>query len=313
MLAILGGDRRGSDGRSIPRRRASNVVMKSFCVSVGILLISIGLAAQTPARAADGPSFEAATIRLNNSGARGGRGSGGLGGRYASVNITASNLVLMAYGVRPQQVINGPSWMNTEHYDINAIGPEAAPTAERRAMWRHLLEERFRLKVHHEQRSLNAANLVLARSDGKLGPKLTRGTDADADCTFNLRDAMANGLQVDLSKFTPPCGMHTSTTPSGSVVLSVRGYSMEKIGDQFSGGGTGFVFVFDKTGVEGVFNVSELEYRPAVAARPSSSDAPLDVPELFTAIQEQLGLKLEPVKEPVDVIVIDSIQHPDFD
>ncbi|HEX4347016.1 MAG TPA: TIGR03435 family protein [Vicinamibacterales bacterium] len=285
--------------------------MKVFVASLGVLAVSLGLAAQSPAPSSDGPSFEAATIRLNNSGARGGRGTGGAGGRYVLTNSTAMGLVLNGYSVRPQQVMSAPSWMNTEHYDINAIGPATAPLEQRRSMWRRLLEERFGLKVHHEQRAMNVANLMLARRDGTLGPRLTRASDVDSDCEAG-RAAFSSG-QFDFSKGPPPCSTSVSTTPAGTQLLSMRGRSIDEIGDNFSGNGTGFVFVFNKTGLDGAFNVEHFEFRPAASARTTNDVAPVDVPEVFTAMQEQLGLKLEPVKEPVDVLVIDSIEHPHFD
>jgi uncharacterized protein (TIGR03435 family) len=283
--------------------------MKTFWLSVGILAVSFGLAAQTPLPSGlDGPSFEAVTIRVNNSGGRGSRGNNGRGGRFMLENIPASSLLMTAFGAREPQIVNAPSWTTTERYDINAIGPETATSEVRQSMWRHVLFDRFGLKIHHEQRVLSAANLVLARPDGKLGPHLQRGTAADADCT-----PPASG-PPDFTKGPPPCSMMFSIGQA-----RMRGQTMDRIAMQLTNGMTGISFIFNKTGLDGPFNIDLLEYRPEGLADKPPADwtgpswPSIDTPSIFTALQEQLGLKLEVIKEPMDVIVVDSIEHPQFD
>jgi uncharacterized protein (TIGR03435 family) len=272
------------------------------------LIVGLGLPQRLLAQAAvaqDGPGFEAATIRPNNSGARGSRGNNGAGGRYLLTNVPAFSLIQEAYGVRDIQIIDAPGWVRTDRYDISAIGPDKPNVDQRRSLWRKLLTDRFAIKIHHETRTLPAANLVLARADGKLGPHLLRGTDADADCKAALT------VQPDFSKGPPPCSQMFSIGQ-----FRARGLTMERLAQVLTNGMSGFSFVFDETHLDGIFNIDLFEYRPEGLAPTPPADwngvkwpSP-DTPGIFTALEEQLGLKLEPIKGPMDVIVIDHIERP---
>src|SRR5579862_7358170 len=157
-----------------------------FLVVVGIAGIcggACGLAAQTPATLA----FEVASIKVNKSGDRASHAVQQPGGRFVDTNVTLLQLIQTSYRVATAQLIGGPDWIRNEHYDIVAKGPGGATPAQRDAMFQNLVGERFGVKFHHETRELPAANLIMARSDRKLGPHLLPATEADADCTLRAR------------------------------------------------------------------------------------------------------------------------------
>jgi uncharacterized protein (TIGR03435 family) len=148
--------------------------------AVGIVAVAVGvLMAQTPAS----PTFEVASIKLNKSGGRGAAGGMQPGGRFVVINATVFRVIANAYRVRDSQIAGGPSWINSDHFDIVAKA-NGSPTADQRAlMLQSLLAERFSLTLHHETRELTEFTLVMARSDKKLGPRLHPASPADADCT----------------------------------------------------------------------------------------------------------------------------------
>jgi uncharacterized protein (TIGR03435 family) len=177
------------------------------------------------------------------------------------------------------------------------------PARELLLMIRSVLQERFKLKTHMETRELPIYELVLARADRRLGPEMRKPA---ADCDA----AIAAGIPPPRQPGEPPpCGLMggpARTIAGGATIqqlaanLSVR---LERL-------------VFDKTRLAGRFAFN-LAWTPdrMPTADPPPGIPPIDPngPSLFTALQEQLGLKLEPAKGPVDVLVIDSVEHPTED
>jgi uncharacterized protein (TIGR03435 family) len=264
--------------------------------------------AQSPARGAPDPgdpAFDVASIKPNESGARGSRGAQ-TPGRFTVTNTTVFAMIQTAYGIRDVQVTGGPGWMKTNRYDINAVRPANATREQLPGMLRNLLAERFALKVHHETRALAAANLVMARSDRRLGPHLQTATDADADCTSGPPPGF------DPTKGLPPCSYRIMTGR-----LSVRGFTMARFAQQLEGAVQDHPFIVDETHLDGAFNIDLLEFRPDGLSDTPPPDWPgvvpwpaVDAPSIYTAIQDQLGLKLEFRKDPIDVIVIDHMEPP---
>ena len=280
--------------------------MKSCLLgAVGVMALLSGIAVVLEAQAPAALAFDVASIKLNKTGDRASRAVVQPGGRFVNTNVTLLQLIQTSYRMATAQIIGGPDWIKTEHYDIVAKGPDGATPAQRDAMFQNLVAERFGVTFHHETRELPAANLVMARKDGKLGPRLLPATEADSDCSVRARP--------DYSKpgFTalPPCNAGFSTLPNGNGQFDARGITMERLATELLGFHIA-PFIFDKTNLEGVFNIDRVEYRPSNLSAGPSANASVDAPTILTALQDQLGLKVEMIKGPADVIVIDHAEHP---
>jgi uncharacterized protein (TIGR03435 family) len=257
-------------------------------------------------------TFEAASVKPNKSIERN-RGAGFQpGGRFLARNMTLRSLVGIAYGT-PQplpsfRVVGGPAWIDSDGFDIEAKavgdfqetqgGPGFSNSGE--LMLRTLLADRFHLKAHTETRDLPIYALVQARSNGSLGPRLSR---SNVDCDA----AVAAAVAARAAGATP--------SPADRPVCAFRGFTGSGVTlGQLSAVLTPLLqrVVLDRTGLSGRFDVdlaltSEQLRRPDA---PGGSDASLDSPSIFTTLQEQLGLKLESTKGPVEVVLIDVAEHP---
>ena len=229
--------------------------------------------AQTPA-----PTFEVATIKPT---APSNDGHTHInyppGGRFSTSNITLLALMQWAFGMPEKQILEGPSWLSSARFDMQAeadIGEQTKHlTSEesnelKRRMVQSLLAERFQLKLHQETRTLPAYELVLAKGGSKLQASESGGKSIGAGRThLNVQGLDTTGIAEELSKAV------------GRVVV-------------------------DKTGLTGRY-----DFKLAWAAD-DAQPAEGDPPTLFTAIQEQLGLRLESAKEPVPVLIIDHVEQP---
>jgi uncharacterized protein (TIGR03435 family) len=277
-----------------------------------------GSQAQTPSQAPD-PNvplyFEAASVRPNRSGEQGSSIRRQPGGRLTATNMPLRALITFAYQLQPFQLVGDPSWLRNENFDIVAkmegdpapVPPGQGPDPLMLAM-RTLLADRFKLTVHRETREMDIYALVVARSDGTLGPNLTRTT---TDCQA-LMAANRGGPPP-----TPPgpnapflCGMRGTlgrlTVNSMPMNLFANNLSqrMQRV-------------VVDRTGLTGGWDF-ELTFAPEAPAGPLPPGAELppvdpNAPSLVTAIQEQLGLRLQSTKGPVEVLVVDAIERPTSD
>jgi uncharacterized protein (TIGR03435 family) len=248
------------------------------------------------------PEFEVASIKRNTSGTFGSGPSVLPNGDVRFVNVSAKFFIFRAYPVEttPPEVIGAPSWTDSERYDLIAKGKPGATAAEQQQMWRALLADRMKLAAHYETRERPSYNLVLARSDRKLGTGLKPST---LDCTQSAQPA------------SPPPG----TDPRTFALNRCHSFWIERDGTMLSGGvaitdlarmiaPTVGRPVIDQTGLEGLFAVS-LRYQ-RIPPRADAPPSPDDPPSVFTAVQEQLGLKLEPDKTQAQVLVIDRIERP---
>ena len=232
--------------------------------------------AQPPARL----SFEVASIKPLD-----GRPSGGIrylpGGRFTGI-VYVSQLLSGAYpGIRAALGdIVGPDWIFNERFDIVASAGREATNAEMGVMIRSLLEDRFKLRAHIERQEQPVWELVLARSDGALGPDLKPYT---AVCGPGA---------------VPPCGVSASREAVRGI-----GVPIERIAGFFTSSVEGRR-VFNKTGLTGLYEF-KLVYRPPDVSRPDDNR-----PMLFTALEEQLGLKLVAARGVVDVLIVDHIERP---
>ena len=238
------------------------------------------------------PQFEVATVRPNKSGEQNASLGVRPGGRVIGTNQTVRNLIRNAYNVQPYQLIGGPAWMDSDRFDIQAKAAEAdlddkGMMTPQQFMLRlqSLLEDRFRMIARWETRELPVYALVLA-VPGKLGPKLKTHT---GDCN------RAPGTPPPPGSKGMDCGTRAT---AGKVTGS--GISMVTFARNLSGA-TGR-YVVDKTGLDGAYDL-ELEFTPDQS--PDTTG-----PSLFTAMQEQLGLKLDSTRATVEVLVIDRIERP---
>jgi uncharacterized protein (TIGR03435 family) len=227
------------------------------------------------------------------------------GGTFLASNMRLHDLVTFAYGLQPFQVEGGPEWSRELRFDVTIkaetnVGPVAiGPTQIGLQLARAVLAERFAFKAHRDTRERPVFALVRARSDGVLGPRLT---PSKTDCTALAREAGASGAPW------PPrsaegrilCGLQTQGN-----TLTAGGYPMAEF-QRYLTGQTQRT-VIDKTGLEGAWDF-ELTFAPPQV----TADVPSgrEVPTLFTALQEQLGLKLDSTRGPAEVLVIDRIERP---
>lgn len=261
--------------------------------------------AQAPAPSQAAPAFEVASIRKNVSVSDGASVRAQPGGRLTVTNNTLRNIIRNAYNLQNYQIIGGPDWMNNDRWDITAKAADDTPPPEMLLMLRTLLADRFKLVVRRETRQLPMFAVVLARPDGRLGPQLRAST---VDCAALFAAAKARGEQPPpTTNGRPTCGTRTQR---GNMMTT--GTSMADFARNIAPS-TGRPVV-DKTGLKGSYDI-DLTWTPDQGPpNPDGAAAPPgDGVSLFTAVQEQLGLKLDAQLGPVDVLVIESVQPPTED
>jgi uncharacterized protein (TIGR03435 family) len=274
------------------------------------LLCAGAVVVAAPAQQKDA-AFEVASVKANRSGDTNGNLRGLPGGRVQATNMPVRPIITFAYQLASYQLVGGPGWLTTDRYDLNAKMETAdaapavpganAPSPMQLAL-RGLLEERFKLKVHRETREMDIYALVMAKPGGGPGPNLKPTTQ---DCAA----VAAAARRGEAPPPTPPgqvlCGIQ-----GGPGRLRFGGLPAVSLAQAFAG--PAGRMVVDRTGLTGSWDF-ELNYAPEARGGPAGAEAPPvdpNVPSLFTAIQEQLGLKLEPTKGPVEVVVIDGIEKP---
>ena len=212
-------------------------------------------------------------------------------------HITLETLVQMAYDVPGYRVINGgPSWTGSEEWEVDAKAPTIngtpAAVAQMRGMVQALLMERFKLTIRRETRDMPIYKLVFARPDRRLGQKLRR---SQSDCSTSearnrARAAAANG------RF--PCYETMGPTPGGQMLFTVDGIEFARL-VRFAASSLRRT-VRDDTGLSGLF---DWEFSWA-------EELEVDGPAFLTAFEEQLGLKLESGRGPVEMLIIESADRP---
>ena len=225
--------------------------------------------------------------------------------RFDWFDVTLAMLIRDAYGLFDSQVIGGPDWMRSKRWDVSAKAAALAPD-DARELVRRLVEDRFALKAHTETREMPIYNLVLARSDRTLGPRIKPAT---VDCTPFLtgKRPMQESPRDPDNRFGL-CSVGGAFTPAGLLTPRLNGRPL-----------TGLIQhleeamerrVIDRTGLKGNYDI-ELSYLDESLADPSLPAAQaLRGPSLFAALQEQLGMKLEAGRGPVEVLVVDSASAP---
>ncbi len=246
--------------------------------------------APAPAVAGDTPAFDVVSIKRNTEPGNNYPLSPPVGGRLALRKQSVRGLISSSYGVQDYLIVGGPAWLRTDGFDIDAVaeGTPPPPPPRMLLMIRTLLADRFKLMMHNERREVPIYRLVTARADGQLGPSIRRG-----ECVPRGGGPATDGRQSF-------CG-----TSVGAGTMAVRGGTMTLLAQQlgrYAGVGRPVV---DLTNVTGQFDW-ELKWTPDAP----DGNIPADGVSIFTALQEQLGVKLEPARGPVDVLVIDSVAPP---
>jgi len=304
------------------------------------LLLSLGVAAgtglyaQAPAPAAAPQGFDVASIKPSNPNPTGPLGATPMIlpalGRLTAQNVTLRMLVMTAYDKQPFQIVGGPSWQNSNKFDINAKATDASATLDQmRVMLRGLLADRFALKAHTETRDVPTYALMLARGDGKLGPKMKVSTDSCPDFKEQqqkMLEAIAKGGMSALQSMVgkpgenKPCSMtNIPPTPDNpGFGFKATGQSLDLLVlllTQLSGRP-----VVNKTGLTGLFDYELTISLQTLAAIYQDLGVSLPLPPglpegpaLMTTLQEDLGLKFDSIRAPGDVLIIDSAELPTAD
>jgi len=247
------------------------------------------------------PRFEAAVLKRNVS-AEQGQILDTQGQRYTARNVTMRTLILNAYRPRSLQLTGAPSWVESERYDLVATMPVGTTPDLRAAMLRALLEERTGLVARYADRDENVYFLRLDRADGRLGPSL-RASPRDCGAVAAAQAAGQPPIRLpDAANGAPPCGIRSE----GGEFLA-GGITMEGLARNL--GSRAGRIIIDRTDLTGYYELS-LKYD---ARRDVSAADAADAPSLFTALREQLGLRLEPGQAPVQGLTIDRIERPSTD
>jgi uncharacterized protein (TIGR03435 family) len=287
------------------RHSAIKIVVSGFIIVSSALRLSSQVSPQQKS------SFDVISIKVNKSANRN-RSFGGAGGRFIGTNVTLRALLKYAYRSRnsdlmDSQLIGDPAWADTDRFDVEA-GSEsdggAIPVEEMQRRVQSLLAGRFQLKIHREMRTMPVYNLVVSKK-GKL--KVAQDQSSAAQSPASRRpNAIA----------PPPRGAARLMTGVSGSVLAGTAIEIAKLA------GTLQVQVdrpiLDKTGLSGLYDI-HLEFGPAdissasvaQTGAPQSDTVDKSAPSLFTALENQLGLKLRPAKGSVQVFVIDHAEKPD--
>ena len=234
------------------------------------------------AKAQTDPIFDISSVKWNKSGSHSTHISS-TDAFYRATNVNLKMLLQNAYNIRPELISGLPSWTDDAHFDIEAkvLDPttvEHLAPGQRAAMMRQLLEDRFHLKAHIEQKTLPVFDLVVAKSGSKLTPSppdlpKSRGTG------INSHNNELDAHDIAMSAFADALTHQVDCT------------------------------VIDKTNLTGKFDLT-LKFAHEDNSAAPHGDSSDDLPSIFTAVQEQLGLKLEPRRMPVEVLVIDHVERP---
>jgi len=275
-------------------------MLRAWAVA-GLVLGSWHALAQS---AAPRPEFEVASIKLNKSGDLRAMIVPPGGGRFTATNIPFQFLITVAFQIKDFQLIGAPAWVRSERYDIEAKAAGNPGRDEVEKMVQTLLEDRLQFKFHRETKELPIYALVVAKA-GKLHP-------AEGECPprpegppplpepGKLPTAFCGGF------FAFPGHLSGQKVPITQLLNLLSSFTGRN--------------VIDKTNLTGKYDI-DLQYTPEQGQFPAlPGGAPPGMPPLpsidpngptlFTALQEQLGLKLESQKAPVEMIVIDSIERP---
>jgi uncharacterized protein (TIGR03435 family) len=251
------------------------------------------LVAQAPAEAPPAPAFDVASIARSPAGTRG-SSSGLRPGGWSMVNGSTLTLIRSAYPSPVSDLIGAPEWVTDQRYDVTATARGNPTREEVMLMLRALLADRFKLALHYETQERNVFALVLARGDGRLGPGLRR---SNIDCeavNAPRRDGVEPGGPL------PADGAEPCTWSSDGTSIRFGGLPLSRLPEAlvYPAGRV----VIDETGLTGNY-----EFTLRYSSQPSPAT---EAATIFTALEDQLGLRLKPDFAALQVLVIDSVERP---
>ncbi len=252
------------------------------------ILFAAPLLAQPPAPAIASLEFDVATIKASNPNMPG-KQFMAKGHEFVTLNTTLNDLITFAYGVHTRQLADGPTWMATDKFDLDGkFAGETQPTdAQWKLMIQKLLKDRFALSYHRQPRELSVYALTVAKG----GPTLKK-SEADPNSLPGMG-------------FRGFGNMPVSNATMADFAAMMQGLVLDRP-------------MIDSTGLTGRYDFT-LKWTPDdsqfIGMRPPgmplpAADSPNAPPSLFTAIHEELGLKLEAAKAQVDVLIIDHVEKP---
>jgi uncharacterized protein (TIGR03435 family) len=284
-------------------------MIRNCCVYVGVFVASVAIAqplAQLSAVERPELKFEVASIKPNRSNTGSFRQTIYPNGRLVATNRPLVGLIASAYAVRSDQVLDGPGWIRTERFDIEAKAEDVPGLRFSRnqiqLMLRTLLAERFGLSVRYEARGASSFALVTSRKDGRLGPQIV---PSQSYCTSEQRPSEQRASPSPESPEKSTCGIVIKQGMLTGTSSTVSRLAMALSAPLMSP-------VSDRTGLEGQFDF-DLRWAddPSTEKEKSLEALPLSLRlSIFTAIKEQLGLELRVERSQADVLVVEHVERP---
>lgn len=253
------------------------------------------------------PAFDVASVRENTSVSDTGGIAPPTPGRLRITNTPLRFILLHAFQLMDHQLIGAPGWTESARFDINATyQPDAARTEQdTRAMLRTLLADRFGLQAHREMRELPIYSLVMVRQNGALGPQLVRSS---FDCDRWIAEKRPQTVAGRASPVAPGGKRPVCSMTAARRFITAGTRTMQHLLGPLQAM-TGRP-VIDRTGLTGAFDFDLQWTSGPVAPAAGAAAPPDDGPSIFVALQEQLGLRLEPGRAPFNVVVVDAVQRP---
>jgi len=259
--------------------------VKFLKAAVGLLVAQSCLAQNVPPMAADAdPTFEVATIKPSQLDEQ--RSVQVQGTRLVTADTSLVDLMMFAYGVHSLQIVDGPEWLKSEKFDVvvQPSLPGRPSSAQMRSIIQKLLADRFKLAFHHAQSELPVYRIVTAKGGPKLSPT-TKEEQGNNTAAIGIVPGRMTVIDATLSEFAS---------------LMQRYVRLDRP-------------IVDHTGIAGKYDF-KLSWTPELSQfdgnSPGTAKSDENAPSLYTAVQEQLGLKLEAAREPADVLVIDQVERP---
>jgi uncharacterized protein (TIGR03435 family) len=280
-------------------------MFRAICVTALLAVVGQIIVAKTHAQATstDG-EFEVSSVRPSND-AQGTALVQATPGRLTLSHISLQRLLVFAYGIQDYHLVGEPSWGKSSQYDLIAKASTGTSVAKMEGpMLQALLEDRFKMKLHRETRALPLYELLVAKSGPKLHPS-EKGSCTPYVTGSQPAIAPAPGEPQPLY-----CGFHR-TGSDVSPILNGKGVSMDELATNLARSYNTALGrnIIDKTGLPGTFDI-HLTWTNDPGSMEAASSSTADDASIFAALQEQLGLKLQSARGPVEVLVIDHIEEP---
>ena len=273
--------------------------MKRAVFVLSLLSGVAAVSAQTVNRPQSAPAFEVASVKPGDPAMKIPGFRVTPSGQWFAQNSTVAEIIGRAFPdfAFRGAIVGGPRWAHETRFTIDARAAGPAPLADLQAMARHLLADRFKLRTHVEQRSVDVYALVVAREDRRLGRGLR---PSSAEC-------IAARAAIPRNAFPPECPSDSGQLPTGTRI-SERGWLISQL--------VAMVQtwmdrrIIDRTDLTGRYDMDfEFDFSSVKGVEVAGATAA----SIFTAFQDHLGLKLESRREPMDVLVIDSVEMPTAD